>query len=469
MGFHTISFWLLFACFLLVYQIFPKRVLKNTLLLIASYAFYASWSVYFLPLILFSTFLDFFAGHWVGPSNKTWQRNLALISSLFINFGLLFTFKYFLDFTDPEVLESVLGNSFSNLLFKIGVPIGISFYTFQTLSYSFDVYRGKIKATRSLLDFALYVSFFPQLLAGPIEKARRLLPQLQKKRNVSLQDYKESICLILLGLFKKVYVADSIAVAVDFVFESENMETNLIFFACILMTFRVYADFSAYSDIARGLARCFGIYLVPNFKPFFVCSSPNAFWRTWHISFMEWVRDYLILPFRKFRKTEFLISVRILSALLFVGLWHQASWNWVVFGLIHGMAILCYRWWSLFKRKYHINRFSYLQKCFGFLFMIHIYFLSGLLHRSGSLEKTFSMFQSINLLCGWHGTMNYLIYSLQFLGPLFLYEIFILKKKDEFFILKSHWLFRAFVIALALSFITIFERMSEPGFIYFDF
>lgn len=388
--------------------------------------------------------------------------------SLSVNLGLLFSFKYLLDLFSPDKLNSLFETTVFDTLVNIGFPIGISFYTFQTLSYTFDVYRGKIKATHNLQDFALYVSFFPQLLAGPIEKARRLLPQLQKERSVSLQDYKEGTVLILLGLFKKIYVADSLTFAIDFVFEEKL--PNLLVFACILMTFRVYADFSGYSDMARGMARFFGIRLVQNFKPFFLCTSPNAFWRSWHISFMEWIRDYLILPFRSFRKSEWMISLRILLALLIVGIWHKASLNWVAFGLMHGLALLIYRWWNLFQRRHNMDFPLWIKKGVGFLFMIFIYFLSGLLHRSFELKETFQILQSISLFKGWHyGIMNYLIYSFQFIGPLFLYEITTLKKKDEFFILKSHWIIRAFVMALALSFIILFERVSKPSFIYFDF
>ena len=470
MGFNTISFWLIFTCLFFIYQLISKRVFQNAFLLFFSYCFYASYSPHFLFLIIFSTLVDFFVGFWAGPVNPMWKRRLALSLSIFVNLGLLFTFKSLIEISNHNELRELLGSAFSHLLLDIGPPIGISFYTFQTLSYTFDVYRGKIKATHDLQDFALYVSFFPQLLAGPIEKARRLLPQFQKDRQVSWRDYQEGIVLILFGLFKKVYVADSIAVAIDFVFEQKDTESNLIIFASILMTFRVYADFSGYSDIARGLARFFGIQLIQNFKPFFMCSSPAAFWRTWHISFMEWVRDYLILPLRNFRKTEFLISLRILLALSVVGIWHKISWNWLVFGLMHGLALLLYRWWNLSQRKYHIKLPSWFKKSFGFLFMIHLYFFSGLLHRSSDLKTAFSMLQSIPLSDFWnYGIVNYLIYIFQFIGPLIFYEVMTLIKKDEFFILKYHWLFRAFMMALALSFLILFERTSESGFVYFAF
>ena len=469
MSFNTISFWITFAFLVAIYRFIPKkRTIQNSVLLVTSYIFYASWNFYFLFPILLSTLIDFLVGHFAGPENKTYQRRLALFSSLLVNLGLLFIFKYSLEIFSVDELRSIFGKNIPNILIHIGFPVGISFYTFQTLSYTFDVYRGKIKATHNLQDFALYVSFFPQLLAGPIEKARHFLPQIQKERFVSLQDYKEGAVLILLGLFKKIYVADSLAFAIDFVFEEKIQ--NLTIFACILMTFRVYADFSGYSDIARGMARFFGIKLVQNFKPFFLCTSPNAFWRHWHISFMEWIRDYLFLPFRNFRKKEWMISVWILLVFLIVGIWHKANLNWLIFGLIHGLALLIYRRWRLFQRKYNIGPPTWFQKSFGFLFMMHLHFCSGLLIRSSDLQETFHLLQSIDLFeVQYHGIRNYLIYAFQFLCPLFLYEIIVLKKKDEFFIFKYHWSIQAFIIALVLSFIIIFERGGEPNFIYFDF
>lgn len=473
MAFNTISFWIVFVVLVVIYQLIPerKRAFQNALLLIASYGFYAAWSIYYLPFIILSTVVDFFAGPWVGPNNKTWQRNLALFSSLSVNLGLLCTFKYVLDIVNPDKLKAIFGSAFIDVLINIGLPIGISFYTFQTLSYTFDVYRGKIKPTRNLQDFALYVSFFPQLLAGPIEKARRFLPQIQNNRSIHWKDYKKGITLILLGLFKKIYVADSLSFPIDFVFERGDSSSGMLILACILMVFRVYADFSGYSDMARGMAMFFGIKLVQNFKPFYISTSPNAFWRAWHISFMEWVRDYLVLPFINLhKKKEWMISLRILFALFIVGIWHEASLNWVAFGLMHGMALLLYRWWNLLQRRYGFVIFPVLGKTFGFLFMFNLYFFSGLLHRSPDFSQVLLILKSIGEFSGWHyGVVNLCLYILQILVPLIVYEFMTLKTKDEFFILKYHWIIRAFMMALALLFITGFERTGPPNFVYFDF
>ena len=462
MGFDTISFWVVFFFLALLHRILIKKVFRNALLLIASYAIYGAWDVRFLPLILISTLVDFSAGHWAGPDNTPWQRRTALAFSLTVNLGLLCTFKY--------LLEIWGSNGLPDMLVEIGLPLGISFYTFQTLSYTLDIYRGRMAHTRNLMDFALYVSFFPQLTAGPIEKARRLLPQISADRTVTWEDMKEGLALIMLGLFKKIYVADSLATAIDFVFEEENPETPLVLFASILMTFRVYADFSGYSNMARGTARFFGIKLIQNFRPFFTATSPQVFWRSWHISFMEWVRDYLILPFHNRKRSEWITSTHIFFTLIIVGLWHKASINWLLFGLLHGSALVATRQWNIFCKKYRFLLPNLIRVGFGLCFMMTLYFFSGLFHRSEDIEQTLSLLSSLNFFEGWHREpVDFLLYALQFLGPLLVYESFIILKKDEFFILKCPLILRAFAMAVALSFIVLFERVGESRFIYFNF
>ena len=470
MGFDTIPFWIIFIFLVVIYQFLKKKVSRNCFLLIASYAFYAMWDIRFLPFIAISTIVDFTVAPWAGPENKSWKRKTALFSSLSVNLGLLCTCKYLVQLFDIKVLHTWFGTSVPDILAEIGLPLGISFYTFQTLSYTLDVYRGKIKATGNIMDFALYVSFFPQLLAGPIEKARRLLPQISSDRNVSGQDYREGFTLILLGIYKKVYIADSLGIAIDFVFEQKNMEASLIILASILMTFRVYADFSGYSDMARGMARFFGIQLIRNFKPFFHVTSPRSFWRSWHISFMEWVRDYLILPLHKRKRNEWITSLHILLTLITVGLWHKASWNWFFFGLLHGSALILSRQWNIFLKKRRLRIAPPVASIFGLLFMLMLYFFSGLFHRSADTTQMLSMLNSVASFGGWHHeVIDYLLYALQFLGPLFVYESIGLVKKDEFFILKCSLLVRSFLVAFVISSIVMWERVTESGFIYFDF
>ena len=469
MSFDTISFWVIFIPLVLIYSLLPSRILRNTLLLTTSYGIYASWDWRFLPIIMISTIVDYLVGISITRAKTPFIKKLALSLSLGVNLGLLFTFKYLLAILGPTPGDTM--GAFSSFLQNIGLPLGISFYTFQTLSYTLDVYRGKIKATTNFIDFALYVSFFPQLTAGPIEKARRFLPQIQRDRLVTGKDRREGFVLIVLGLVKKTYVADSLIVAVNFIFEySTGHQTSLVIMSSILMTFCVYADFSGYSDMARGMAKFFGINLVQNYKPFWHSTSPEKFWRRWHISFMEWVRDYLVIPFHYPKRPWWITNLHIILVMVIVGVWHGASWNWFFFGLIHGVALVLSRSWNIFRRKYGLSLSSFFTIPFGLLFMFTLYFFSGLLHASKDLSQVSTLLISLTSLSGFHyEAIDYLLYIFQFFGPLLIYEIIVLLKKDEFFVLKLPWPLQALLVAIALSFITIFERVSKSGFIYFNF
>ena len=227
MSFDTVSFWIIFLPLVLIYWIIPTRMMRNSFLLLTSYGIYASFDYRFLIFIFISTAVDYSVSLVIGRSSQTWVKKMALALSLSTNLGLLFSFKYLLNLFGHSTLAHYAGEALPNLLADIGLPLGISFYTFQTLSYTIDVYRGRIRATTNLIDFALYVSFFPQLTAGPIEKARRFLPQIQRDRPLTTRGWREGVVLILLGLVKKIYVADSLGVAIDFVFK-KSKTINLV-------------------------------------------------------------------------------------------------------------------------------------------------------------------------------------------------------------------------------------------------
>ena len=470
MGFDTLSFWFAFLVLVGLYHCLRSLKSKNALLLISSYGLYCSFDPRFLPILLASTITDFLAGFWLGPNNSSLKRRWAIFASLSVNLGLLFTFKYLLDVFTLLGWQSQDHFFLFKSLGEYGLPLGISFYTFQTLSYSFDVYRGKLKHTNSLLNFALYVSFFPQLMAGPIEKARRLLPQVTERTRASLQDFREGTLLILLGLFKKIYVANSLGVAVEHVFRQSDSLPSLYLLASLLMTFQVYADFSGYSDMARGMARFFGIRIMINFKPFFASYRPQLFWQCWHISFTEWIRDYVILPFRDPKKREWHLCMQILITFVLIGLWHKASWNWILFGLLHAFVFILNRQWSRATRHFGITVSPWIGVPIGLLVMYTVFILSGLLHRSEDPDMILNIGQSILKFSGWgEASTLYMQYALQFLGPLIIYEAWTLYKKDEFILLKNHWVFQAVAAAFVLTALTIWERSTGPGFIYFAF
>jgi alginate O-acetyltransferase complex protein AlgI len=274
------------------------------------------------------------------------RRRLFLIFSLVSNLSMLGVFKYF-DFfvTSAESLASSLGVENVELLhLNLILPVGISFYTFQTMSYNIDVYRGKMRATDDYVTFALFVAFFPQLVAGPIERASSLLPALQARRFVTAERVKTGLYLILLGLFKKIAIANGMAVAVNSIYNSSGGVSSLdIALATFCFAVQIYGDFSGYSDIARGSAKLFGIDLVLNFAQPYFSTNPSEFWRRWHISLSEWLRDYLYIPLGGSRDGERRTYRNLALTMLLGGLWHGAAWNFVLWGGYQGLLLVTHR------------------------------------------------------------------------------------------------------------------------------
>ncbi len=273
------------------------------------------------------------------------RRKIFLVISIVSNLGILGVFKYFNFFIESaETVISSLNLQAELLRLNVILPVGISFYTFQTMSYTIDIYRGQMKATNRFFDFALFVSFFPQLVAGPIERASELLPRLLNSRTLNFQQSMRGVFLILFGLFKKVAIADSIAGSVNAVYETSGVVSWLdVVLATVLFTIQIYCDFSGYSDIARGTAKLLGIELMTNFNLPYFSQSPSEFWRRWHISLSTWLRDYLYIPLGGNRKGEFRTYGNLMTTMVLGGLWHGAGWNFVLWGFYHGSLLCVYR------------------------------------------------------------------------------------------------------------------------------
>jgi D-alanyl-lipoteichoic acid acyltransferase DltB (MBOAT superfamily) len=328
----------------LVYLVLKRRG-QNFLLLAASYFFYSMWDWRFLSLILISTGVDYTIGRVLARTKNPRSRRAALIVSLIANLGLLGFFKYYGFFVDSAVvlLESV-GFQANRPVLEVLLPVGISFYTFQTLSYTIDVYRGKMPACRSLLDFALFVAFFPQLVAGPIERASHLLPLIQNKRTVTRPDISRGLFLILLGLVKKLAIADGLARSVDAVFSTSADVSGLdVTLATYAFALQILCDFSAYTDIARGTSKLFGINLMINFNAPYLSNNPSDFWRRWHISLSTWLRDYLYIPLGGNRKGPVRTYINLMLTMVLGGLWHGAAWNFVLWGFYQGSMLCIFR------------------------------------------------------------------------------------------------------------------------------
>jgi len=344
MLFNSFTFLIFLPIVFILYWFFLKKSFRaqNILLLIASYVFYGWWDYRFLSLILASTLVDYFVGQKIRNSTKDFTRKLLLAVSLVFNLGLLCYFKYVNFFIDSWVNAwSSVGIDFNMSSLQVILPVGISFYTFQTLSYTIDIYRKQLKPTSSFLRFATYVAFFPQLVAGPIERAAHLLPQFDKKRVFDFNFAKSGLSLIVWGMFKKVVIADNCAFFANQIFNNVAGHSSVeLMLGAVLFGFQIYGDFSGYSDIAIGVARLFGFDLMTNFRfPYFSKSIPE-FWRRWHISLSTWFRDYLYIPLGGSRGSLWFKIRNIFIIFLVSGLWHGANWTFVIWGGIHAALYL---------------------------------------------------------------------------------------------------------------------------------
>ncbi|MFT7075048.1 MAG: D-alanyl-lipoteichoic acid acyltransferase DltB (MBOAT superfamily) [Planctomycetota bacterium] len=342
MAFTSTVFLTFYAVVLALYWSLRDRRFQNVLLLVGSYVFYGFVHPWFCVLIASSTLVDYLCGRAMGrfPGAKRYW----LIVSLTFNLGLLGVFKYY-DFFAQSFANaaSTLGWELQHFELLLVLPVGISFYTFQTLSYTIDVYRGQLKPRRNLLDFAVFVSFFPQLVAGPIERAARFLPQLENARRWSTAALFPAIELIVGGFLKKLVVADNVSRYVDEIFELQSPSLALLAVGALGFAVQIYADFSAYTDIARGISKLLGFDLVQNFRSPYLAVSPSDFWRRWHISFSSWIRDYLYIPLGGSRvKSPLGFFAVLIASLGLSGLWHGAAWNFVLWGLYHACLVFLY-------------------------------------------------------------------------------------------------------------------------------
>jgi alginate O-acetyltransferase complex protein AlgI len=339
--FNSLTFLVFFAVFLVLYFLTKGR-LRLLLCLGASYLFYGWWDWRFLGLIIFSTLMDYLLGLSIGATQDARRRKSLLIVSVVANLGILAFFKYFNFFIDSfQAAMSTIGLEFTPVTLYILLPVGISFYTFQSMSYTIDVYRRDIEAEHSFLNFATFVVFFPQLVAGPIVRARDFLPQLRQDHPFDWNRIIAGLGLILMGYFKKVVVADSIAPVVDGAFQYTDAQTSLgLIIAVVFYSFQVYCDFSGYTDIARGLAHMLGFHFPENFRVPYISRSFSEFWTRWHISLSSWLRDYLYIPLGGNRYGTFNTYRNLMITMLLGGLWHGANWTFLAWGGLNGLFLV---------------------------------------------------------------------------------------------------------------------------------
>jgi alginate O-acetyltransferase complex protein AlgI len=344
-NFTTGAFFVFLPVVLVVYHLLGSRAHKYRFLLAASWLFYMSWNPWFIGVLVLATAVDYAAGRLIESAATPRRRRAWLTLSLVSNLGLLAVFKYTNFFVDSSLsLAHAVGWPVAEWPYRVLLPLGISFHTFQGISYTVDVYRGQIRAVRSFWDFALFVAFFPQLVAGPIVRAVEFLPQMEAPPRVSAQQVAEGLHWFLLGLFKKVFLADRLAHFVDPIFANPSaFDPATQRWAVLAYAAQIYCDFSGYSDIAIGCAKWFGFELPRNFNFPYLARSMADFWRRWHMSLSSWLRDYLYFPLGGSRRGEVRAHVNLMVTMALAGLWHGASWNWVLYGVYTGVVLCLHR------------------------------------------------------------------------------------------------------------------------------
>ncbi|MBN1950730.1 MAG: MBOAT family protein [Bacteroidales bacterium] len=344
MLFNSIDFAIFLPIVFILYWFVINRKLKyqNFLLLVASYVFYGWWNPIFLSLIVISSTVDYWVGIQLSKEERTDKRKLLLLTSLLLNLGFLGVFKYFNFFVQSFAdAFTLLGNPINTTVLHITLPVGISFYTFQTLSYSIDVYRRKLEPTKDVVAFFSFVSFFPQLVAGPIERASNLLPQFYQNRKFDPVKATDGMRQILWGLFKKVVIADNVATYVTEAFNNyQDYNGFTLFIGAVFFAFQIYCDFSGYSDIAIGTARLFGFTLMRNFAFPYFSRDIAEFWRRWHISLSTWFRDYVYIPLGGSRVSKAKMIRNTFIIFLVSGFWHGANWTFVIWGALNAIYFL---------------------------------------------------------------------------------------------------------------------------------
>lgn len=478
MLFQSFEFIVFFLLLLLLLFIFRNHNSRKLILLIASYIFYGWWNPYFILLMLLSSTIDFWAGKKLAIELSERKRKNILLFSIVANLSLLAFFKYANFFQHNMFLFiKMLGYQPSWTAVNILLPIGISFYTFQTLSYTIDVYHRKIPTCRSPLDFFLFVSFFPQLIAGPIVRAGDFIPQLQKPAAFCFD--KIALFTFLRGLIKKVIVADNISLFSDVVFRSpENYSTPIIWLGAISFSIQVYCDFSGYSDMAIGLARSLGYQLPLNFNRPLFSTNPSEFWNRWHITLSSWFKDYLYFPLGGSKKGNLIKYRNIGIVFIISGIWHGAGWNFIFFGLVNGLAVIVHKIWEdypLFNRE----NFSRIQKKIWNVFsfaLLQLYWVYALtFFRIDEISKMKIFAKKMWLLdADFRFTKQGIseVFPLGFLLFVFFYLLhaYSFFKEDLTIKFSSMNLYKVMTISFFIGILLLyFWPTGEKAFIYFQF
>ncbi len=474
MFFDTPIYVLFLTLILLLYWRLGWRQ-QNVMLLVASYVFYGWWDPRFLVLIAASTIVDFHCAKAIAASDEVRRRRLLLTLSLVINFGFLGVFKYFNFFMDSfaATLQALGFHYTPAMVLRILLPPGISFYTFQEVAYIVDVYHGKLKPARSLVDYALFISLFPHLIAGPIQRPSHLLPQVQAPRRLDPERFFSGLLLILAGLFRKTVIADNCALLAEAAFSGRLGSPNLAAVAIGTYAFawQIYGDFSGYSDIARGSAQLLGFHFMVNFRQPYLATNLQDFWRRWHISLSTWLRDYLYIPLGGNQHGERRTYRNLMTTMLLGGLWHGANWTFVVWGGIHGAVLAVER---LFRRivpraDEEPAAVTPLRAWVSRVLLFHVVCVTWVFFRSPSLRDAVAFLRGLGTFV-WvpQYAMAFRFLAL-FTLPLFVIDLFNESRREEYLLERTLEPKRVAIGLATMAYVTLLAANQLNAFIYFQF
>ena len=477
MLFNSLKFALFFIVVYAAY-LFLRNRRQNWLLLLASCIFYAAWDWRFLFLIFTSITVDYFCALKISESRQEIKKKRFLLLSVFVNLSILGFFKYFNFFLDTlQVLFGHFGIMLQGHFLKIILPVGISFYTFKTLSYTIDVYRGAVEPVKGYLDYALFVTYFPQLIAGPIARAKDLLPQILAARRLSLDKFYEGCYLILWGLFQKIFIADNLIRNVEPVFASSPPYDGMkVLLAVYAFSFQIYCDFAGYSNIANGLSKCMGFKEIINFNLPYFATNPADFWRRWHITLSTWIRDYIYTPIAVSKRYWGIwgIFFALMVTFLACGLWHGAGWTLVMWGGYQGMLLVLYNWMQPALSKIPSPKNIFLNRMWllvRIIFFFHVTCLGWIIFRAQSMGHCFSMLKG--LFYNFHVTEGSLLLSDLF--TLFYYTWFLILvdwlnfRKGNLYAIFELPVWQQSLVYVAMYFLVISGVRSGQEFLYFKF
>ena len=466
MLFNTLEFAVFFAVVLGIYHLLAHRA-QNAMLLGGSYLFYACWDWRFVSLILISTAVDYYVGVLLHRCADDRKRKSILWWSVLFNLGFLGFFKYYNFFAGSlQTLLAGMGVDVHLNTLNVVLPVGISFYTFQSMSYTMDIYRKEVEPAQRFSDFALSVAFFPHMVAGPIQRARSLIDQVEQPRRVTREDFADGGHLVLWGLFKKMVIADTLSQDVDRAFAATSYDGTGVVLAALGFALQIYCDFSGYTDIARGVSRMLGFNLMLNFNLPYFAKNPQDFWRRWHISLSTWLRDYLYLSLGGNRKGEVRTYLNLMLTMVLGGLWHGASWTFVIWGFYHGALLAIHR---LATRSSPKVESGWLVSGLSMAAMFAFTLYGWLIFRATSAAQLWEMTTALGSFRPGGDLLRGIVKMAFYCWPLVLIQVVQYRTGDLMAVRKWPVALQALFYLVCFYYIVIFGVFDAQSFIYFQF